>query len=168
MPTGAEEADQLCVKEPPEERSFVFQSEHAAIEDVKTKPPEKPRTKSMPPPPRGIGSTSSNETSLSGDRLQQPRRQRARSAGRHTRTTENVNEDEEVAIYGNKDSYVVTGHGQAPQDYDHDWTNTYDSMWQVLTQKRHDMMRTCLLENAPVQYRSQGRSLEPLVFSGEV
>ena len=38
----------------------------------------------------------------------------------------------------------------------------------VLSHKRNDMMKELLGRGEPVQFRSTGKSLEPLVFSGDV
>ena len=75
---------------------------------------------------------------------------------------------EEVRIYGDKDHYVVDARCVAPSGYNEDWTNTMDEdKWRYRSEKRNIMMRTCLKNDIPIQFVSGGKSLEPLVFSGD-
>ena len=56
----------------------------------------------------------------------------------------------------------------APAEYTHDWTDTNnEAEWRYLIKKQYDMMREILGGGDPVQFNSTGRSLEPLVMSGE-
>ena len=86
-----------------------------------------------------------------------------------TVTTYRHSSGEEVEVYGNSKYYVVSGDGEAPPGYDDDWTRWAEGLaWQYLTEMRHNMMKVFLQANKPVQYRSSGKSLEPLVYSGDV
>ena len=77
--------------------------------------------------------------------------------------------ENEVVVFGNKTHFVVRGFVDTPPDYAHDWTSKYtgDTQWRFLTKKQHDMLRELLLQGIPVQFKSNGVSLEPLVMSGE-
>ena len=84
-------------------------------------------------------------------------------------TTYRHSSGEEIEIYGNSCHFVVSGIGDAPPGYDHDWTNNDDEIaWRYLAELMHNMMKAVLLKKKPVQYRSSGRSFEPLVYSGDI
>ena len=82
--------------------------------------------------------------------------------------TTNVCTEIEKGIYGTRDHYVVSAHIDAPDQFKKDWTDTdNDDLWRFLTEKRYDMMKELLYNGTPVQFPSGGRSLEPLVYSGD-
>ena len=69
---------------------------------------------------------------------------------------------------GPKSTSSSPGTAWPPHDYDYDWTDNPDEdIWQFLTSKRYDIMREVLLDGNPVQTKSGGKSLQPLVFSGD-
>ena len=75
----------------------------------------------------------------------------------------------ECTIFGAKQHFVVHGSHIAPPEFEHDWTDTDDlDIWRFLTNKRYDIMREALLKGFPVQFKSSGRSLEPLVWSDDI
>ena len=77
--------------------------------------------------------------------------------------------DSEISIYGTKEHYLVSGLGSAPVGFEHDWTETDNNgLWQFLNNKRYDLMKEVLQRGEPVQFKSSGGSLAPLVYSGDI
>ena len=78
----------------------------------------------------------------------------------------------DIKVYGTKELYVVAGDGPAPPGLDREpeviKNCRDDALWQVLTKQRYDLMKQALIDRRPVQFRSSGRSLEPLVYSGDL
>ena len=62
----------------------------------------------------------------------------------------------------------MSGLGIAPAEYDEDWTDTKDEdLWRFLCEQRNELMKKARLAGEPVQFKSKGRNLERLVFSGD-
>ena len=179
-----------CAKEPerPVFGSFAFEamalSDAAAVPQeppakaktapkmkaaAKSQPPE--RRKFAPPPPRRPRNL----------RLDQPRatschtsRSIAQYQG-HDRTimeTKRPMAAGDIEVFGTKELYVVAGDGPAPPGLDREpeviMNCRDDALWQVLTKQRYDLMKSILKSGRPIQFRSSGKSLEPLVYSGDL
>ena len=64
---------------------------------------------------------------------------------------------------------VITAYTDAPYGYDEDWSyHPNGELWQFLTNKRYEAMQEILHEGNPIQFKTGGKSLEPLIYSGDV
>ena len=76
---------------------------------------------------------------------------------------------QEFANYGTKEHYLISAYSDATDEYGEDWSyHPNAELWQFLTNKRYEMMQETLLQGHPIQFKTGGRSLEPLVYSGDI
>ena len=74
----------------------------------------------------------------------------------------------EVKYFGDRDNFVVLGNDLAPEEWNRDWTRSFDEdVWRSRNSLRYNMMREALYQGNTVQIKSGGKSLDPLVWSGD-